>query len=495
MTTVPWFRDPRQAVKLGPPRRPHDRRPPPPPVAAVRSGGVDPAQPRQPAGCWSASARSRCRCSSIHGGWDLAVPLQTAKDAARRARGDLVVVQRRQPLVAAEGPGDAARPSCWRSCGAARHRGAEGPSSTPASTRPTPPPTRWRRRSTSPVRWCSSSPAASGIRRHRGSPPAAALHVEAAPRALVRRLMPRSSPDASAAHHLEILAISFAALLLEIGYTRVISFKLFYYYTYLVIGLALLGIGSGGVLVAVSGRLRRASTDAILWGAARRRVSVGRRLPGRGRASRSPPWTSGTTAPAPRSSNLGRARRRSAWRCSPRSSSIGVMIADALRPRGRGIGRLYFADLLGAGLACAVAVPLLDSIGPPATIFLAGRSWRSPALRMALPHAHGVSSAVGVALAARAGGRAGGGLPTSCPTCASTTLKTAARPTRTPARVEPVFRVDAADFGDQHAALPRRPARLGHPPVGRRRRQPRPLRHGPALAARSRARRARPATC
>ena len=29
----------------------------------------------------------------IHGGWDLAVPLQTAKDAARRARGDLVVVR------------------------------------------------------------------------------------------------------------------------------------------------------------------------------------------------------------------------------------------------------------------------------------------------------------------------------------------------------------------------------------------------------------------
>ena len=30
----------------------------------------------------------------VHGGWDLAVPLQTAKDAAHRARGDLVVVQK-----------------------------------------------------------------------------------------------------------------------------------------------------------------------------------------------------------------------------------------------------------------------------------------------------------------------------------------------------------------------------------------------------------------
>ena len=59
----------------------------------------------------------------------------------------------------------------------------------------------------------------------------------------------------------EIFLISGAALLLEISYTRIISFKLFYYYTYLVIGLALLGLGSGGVIVAVSGRLRRTGTD------------------------------------------------------------------------------------------------------------------------------------------------------------------------------------------------------------------------------------------
>ena len=43
----------------------------------------------------------------------------------------------------------------------------------------------------------------------------------------------------------EIFVISAAALLLEISYTRIISFKLYYYYTYLVIGLALLGLGSG----------------------------------------------------------------------------------------------------------------------------------------------------------------------------------------------------------------------------------------------------------
>ena len=50
---------------------------------------------------------------------------------------------------------------------------------------------------------------------------------------------------------LAIFLVSLAGLLLEVGYTRIVSYKLWYYYTYLVIGLALLGIGSGGVIVAV----------------------------------------------------------------------------------------------------------------------------------------------------------------------------------------------------------------------------------------------------
>jgi len=71
-------------------------------------------------------------------------------------------------------------------------------------------------------------------------------------------------PRDSRGYHLEIFLISFAALLLEISYTRVVSFKLFYYYTYLVIGLALLGIGCGSVLTTISKRLKRAQTDTVM---------------------------------------------------------------------------------------------------------------------------------------------------------------------------------------------------------------------------------------
>src|SRR5271154_5775794 len=65
-------------------------------------------------------------------------------------------------------------------------------------------------------------------------------------------------------HHFEILMASLAGLLVEVSYTRIVSDKLFYYYTYLVIGLALLGIGAGGVLVAVSRRLRAAKVETVL---------------------------------------------------------------------------------------------------------------------------------------------------------------------------------------------------------------------------------------
>ena len=61
-----------------------------------------------------------------------------------------------------------------------------------------------------------------------------------------------------------IFLVSLAGLLLEVGYTRIVSYKLWYYYTYLVIGLALLGIGSGGIFVVLFKRLRQTATEQII---------------------------------------------------------------------------------------------------------------------------------------------------------------------------------------------------------------------------------------
>lgn len=92
ISTVPWFRDPKQAVKLGrlvaPTIAGHARRPWRlfgPAASILRSTGTR----------WMLEKlrHEKIPVFAIHGDWDVAVPIATAKDAARRARGDLVVVE------------------------------------------------------------------------------------------------------------------------------------------------------------------------------------------------------------------------------------------------------------------------------------------------------------------------------------------------------------------------------------------------------------------
>ena len=63
---------------------------------------------------------------------------------------------------------------------------------------------------------------------------------------------------------IEIFLVSLAAILLEISLTRIFSFKLYYYFTYLILGIALLGLGAGGVFVALSERLRRVAPKGLV---------------------------------------------------------------------------------------------------------------------------------------------------------------------------------------------------------------------------------------
>jgi MFS family permease len=170
--------------------------------------------------------------------------------------------------------------------------------------------------------------------------------------------------------------------LLEISYTRVISFKLFYYYTYLVIGLALLGIGCGGVVVAISRRLRRAETEAILlWGLliGAASVGVGYVVVATVRTDTLAIWKYGSLSSF---TNLARLLVI----CLALFASfvaVGVMIAALFARKSDEIGRLYFADLVGAGVACAVVVSLIGWIGPPATIILAGLVMALAGVRLA----------------------------------------------------------------------------------------------------------------
>ena len=171
-------------------------------------------------------------------------------------------------------------------------------------------------------------------------------------------------------HDVGIALVSLAGLLIEIAYTRVVSFKLFYYFTYLVIGLALLGLGTGGVLLAVSRRLREAPLERVLARSALA-GSVATAL-GYVVVARMPldtvvlwEYTSGAAV-----LNAGRLGLMCLAVFLP-FAAIGVFVSSLLSRRREQVGRLYAADLLGAGLACALAVPLHATIGPPAAVYLA----------------------------------------------------------------------------------------------------------------------------
>jgi spermidine synthase len=252
---------------------------------------------------------------------------------------------------------------------------------------------------------------------------------------------PAAKPGRERGYHLEIFLISFASLLLEISYTRVVSFKLFYYYTYLVIGLALLGIGCGSVITSISGRLKRARTDTImivgcLVGAVS--VVLGYLVVARLPIASLALWDYGR-----RDSFVNFAALLAL--CLALFASfvwIGVMVSTLFGRKTEGIGKLYFADLVGAGAACLVVVWFIASIGPPRTIALAGA----------------VLAGVGVYVAVRSNARAwvapvGGVLTAGLALCVvAAGVLPDVRPDEDKSKVEgadyskwsPIFRVDTA---------------------------------------------------
>jgi hypothetical protein len=161
--------------------------------------------------------------------------------------------------------------------------------------------------------------------------------------------------------------VGFAGLTLEIAYTRIISFKLFYYYTYFVIGLALLGFGAAATVVALSSRLRdRDLLDTI------------RRLT---------PWIGAAGVAAYALVAALPTNVNQIWIGSPGRAlsefglvlvlslsltsvffGLGLIISLLIVVDSADVRSLYFWDLVGAALACVVAVPLQLAVGPPAMV-------------------------------------------------------------------------------------------------------------------------------
>jgi spermidine synthase len=176
--------------------------------------------------------------------------------------------------------------------------------------------------------------------------------------------------------NLEILLVSLAIILLEINYTRVFSFKLYYYFTYLILGIAMLGIGAGGVTVTVLGRLREVRAERLLpvlcmLGAV------------------SAPLGYAVVAGVQINTSLLDDEVFELVKlvvvCLAvflPCLSVGIIISTIFGARPEAIGRLYFADLMGAGLGCAISVPLLIIVSPPGCVVLAGAILAAAGLRL-----------------------------------------------------------------------------------------------------------------
>jgi spermidine synthase len=157
---------------------------------------------------------------------------------------------------------------------------------------------------------------------------------------------------------------SFAALLLELGLTRLFSVVLFYHFAFLAISIALLGLGAGGVCAYLR-REQLAKIDTYSLAAKICCVNaiviplvleVVLLTP----VTLSLSWN-----------NLGKLTVLYIAATEP-FFLTGVMFSVVFAREARAITRLYGADLLGGALACLAIVPLLNWIGGPNAILFSG---------------------------------------------------------------------------------------------------------------------------
>jgi spermidine synthase len=176
--------------------------------------------------------------------------------------------------------------------------------------------------------------------------------------------------------------MSFAALLLELGLTRLFSVVLFYHFAFLAISIALLGLGAGAVFACLRHQwLSRWSVNQlgnVLCAANAIVILAVLELVVHTAVSLHLNWPN-------------------FWRLTALylASAVpffitGLLFSIVFARHPARITQLYGADLLGGSLACLALVPLLNVIGGPNTILLAAVvvalaavAWATPGRRLA----------------------------------------------------------------------------------------------------------------
>src|SRR5271157_1553419 len=163
---------------------------------------------------------------------------------------------------------------------------------------------------------------------------------------------------------LAVALMSFSALLLELGLTRLFSVVLFYHFAFLAISIALLGLGAGGVFAyLLKVRLAETGTRSLaarLCMANSLVVVVVLEIVLHGRVT------------------LAVSAKNFLWLTAIYLAAAvpffltGLLFSVVFARETHRIPRLYGADLCGGAMACLAVVPLLNWLGGPNAILVSG---------------------------------------------------------------------------------------------------------------------------
>ena len=169
------------------------------------------------------------------------------------------------------------------------------------------------------------------------------------------------------ARYLSIALVSATILLLEITYTRILSVVLWYHFAFLTVSLAMLGLGLPGVWYTLRPAGERALTRS-LWVAT---VAVPVGVLGMVQLGALLPVTPGTVT---RGLDLIGPRLVLAVCCVlvPMTALGSAVVLLLLGARGPGFASMYAADLIGAAMGAAAAIPLMHVLPTPVLVAACG---------------------------------------------------------------------------------------------------------------------------
>jgi spermidine synthase len=174
------------------------------------------------------------------------------------------------------------------------------------------------------------------------------------------------TPACATQSRLEIaatFAISSAMLGIQIAWTRIFSFMIWYHFAFLVISTAMLGFTAGGLLLNVRPQLLERPRAELLFPCAlsfsltsAMALLIVCNLPFDGGVLDSP-------------ANFGLFLVLILV-VSIGFASAGVFISAMIARRAAGVARIYAANMLGSGFGCALAVPLLERVLPASCLLI-----------------------------------------------------------------------------------------------------------------------------